>query len=39
MTVSHAMNLNTKTVHAFWTWQDDGGRQGELHTGTLEEVA
>jgi phenolic acid decarboxylase len=26
MTVSHAMNLNTKTVHAFWTWQDDGGR-------------
>ena len=38
MTVSHAMNLNSKTVHCFWTWQDEGGRQGELHTGTLEEV-
>jgi hypothetical protein len=39
MTVSHAIHLNTKTLHASWTRQDDDGRQGELHTGTLEEVA
>lgn len=36
MTVTHAMNLNTNTVHAFWTYQADGGRVAEPHTGTLE---
>ncbi|MFE7278601.1 hypothetical protein [Streptomyces sp. NPDC057623] len=38
MTVTHAMNLNTKTVHAFWTYETPDGRVGELHTGTLEEI-
>ena len=38
MAISHAMNLNSNTVHAFWSWQEQGGRQCELHTGTLEEV-
>jgi phenolic acid decarboxylase len=39
MAVSHAMNLTTNTVYAFWSWQgEDGHRQGELHTGKLEQV-
>ncbi|MFI7339784.1 MoaF-related domain-containing protein [Streptomyces sp. NPDC050085] len=39
MTVTHVMNLNTLTVHAFWTYENDGaGRAAELHTGTLEPV-
>ncbi|MFF3942642.1 MoaF-related domain-containing protein [Streptomyces phaeofaciens] len=36
MTVTHAMNLNTLTVHAFWTYDTPEGRTGELHVGTLE---
>ncbi|MFI6731392.1 MoaF-related domain-containing protein [Nonomuraea sp. NPDC050451] len=35
MTISHVMNLNTHTVHAFWTYDPGQGRTGELHTGTL----
>ena len=38
MTVTHAMNLNTNTVHAFWTYETPDGRVGELHTGTLEAI-
>ncbi|MEV4439549.1 hypothetical protein AB0K09_11080 [Streptomyces sp. NPDC049577] len=38
MTVTHAMNLNAGTVHAFWTYETPDGRVGELHTGTLEEI-
>ncbi|MEV7884771.1 MoaF-related domain-containing protein [Streptomyces sp. NPDC002817] len=38
MTITHAMNLNTGTVHAFWTYETPDGRVGELHTGTLEEI-
>ncbi|MEU1184333.1 MoaF N-terminal domain-containing protein [Streptomyces sp. NPDC005820] len=38
MTVTHAMNLNTHTVHAFWTYETPDGRVAELHTGTLEEM-
>jgi hypothetical protein len=38
MTVTHAMNLNTGTVHAFWTYDTPNGRVGELHTGTLQEL-
>lgn len=38
MTVTHAMNLNTNTVHAFWTYDTADGRVGELHTGALEEI-
>ncbi|GAB3362087.1 MULTISPECIES: MoaF-related domain-containing protein [Amycolatopsis] len=39
MTVTHAMNLVTDTVHAFWTYSTAHGRVGELHTGTLTELA
>ncbi len=38
MTVTRAMNLNTLTVHAFWTYDTPEGRIGELHVGTLEEM-
>ncbi|MEW2401818.1 hypothetical protein [Streptomyces sp. NPDC046862] len=38
MTVTHAMNLNTRTVHAFWAYDTPEGRIGELHAGTLEEM-
>jgi phenolic acid decarboxylase len=38
MSVTHAMNLNTGTVHAFWTYDTPNGRVGELHTGTLQEL-
>ncbi|MFD5407831.1 phenolic acid decarboxylase [Streptomyces griseorubiginosus] len=38
MSVTHAMNMNTNTVHAFWTYETPDGRVGELHTGTLEEL-
>jgi phenolic acid decarboxylase len=38
MTVTHAMNLNTLTVHAFWTYDTPEGRIGELHVGTLAEM-
>jgi phenolic acid decarboxylase len=38
MTVSHAMNMNNHTVHAFWTYETPDGRVGELHTGTFEEL-
>lgn len=38
MTVTHAMNLNTLTVHAFWTYDTPEGRIGELHVGSLEEI-
>ena len=37
-TVTHAMNMNSNTVHAFWTYETPDGRVGELHTGTLEEL-
>ncbi|MGW3036763.1 hypothetical protein ACWDCB_36875 [Streptomyces sp. NPDC001178] len=36
MTVTHVMNLDALTVHAFWTYQEGAGRVAELHTGTLE---
>ncbi|TXC99797.1 MoaF N-terminal domain-containing protein [Streptomyces sp. ISID311] len=36
MTVTHVMNLDTLTVHALWTDENDGRRAAELHTGTLE---
>ncbi|GAA3781792.1 hypothetical protein ACFS5L_14825 [Streptomyces phyllanthi] len=35
MTITHLMNLNTRTVHAFWTYETGDGRVAELHTGTL----
>ena len=35
MTVTHAMNLDNNTVRAFWTYETDNERVGELHTGTL----
>ncbi|MFE7277815.1 hypothetical protein [Streptomyces sp. NPDC057623] len=38
MTITHAMNLNTGSVHAFWTYETPDGRVAELHTGTLEEI-
>ncbi|WP_329537043.1 hypothetical protein OG568_51745 (plasmid) [Streptomyces sp. NBC_01450] len=36
MTITHLMNLNNHTVHAFWTYETGDGRVAELHTGTLE---
>ncbi len=36
--VTHAMNLNTDTVHAFWTFETPEGRVAELHTGHLKEL-
>jgi hypothetical protein len=38
LTVSHVMNLTDLTVRVFWTYEGEGGRVGELHTGTLEQV-
>lgn len=39
MTVTHAMNLKTNTVQAFWTYQAGSDRIGELHTISLEPVS
>ncbi|MDX2524592.1 MoaF-related domain-containing protein [Streptomyces europaeiscabiei] len=36
MTVTHLLNLDALTVHAFWTYETGDGRVAELHTGTLE---
>ncbi len=38
MTVTHLLNLDALTVHAFWTYEAGDGRVAELHTGTLEPV-
>ena len=38
MTITHAMNLNTGTVHAFWTYETPDGRKAELHIGHLKEL-
>lgn len=38
MTITHAMNLTTDTVHAFWTYETPDGRVAELHTGHLKEI-
>ncbi len=39
LTVSHVMDLAALTVRAFWTYEGEGGRVGELHTGKLEPLA
>ncbi|MCB5179551.1 MoaF N-terminal domain-containing protein [Streptomyces sp. SMC 277] len=40
MTVSHVMDLRSRTVSVYWTYATpDGGRTGELHTATLQRVA
>ncbi|MFI9272758.1 MoaF-related domain-containing protein [Kitasatospora sp. NPDC052896] len=39
LTVSHVMDLAELTVRVFWTYEGEGGRVGELHTGTLRPVA
>lgn len=39
ITVSHVMDLAALTVRAFWTYEGEGGRVGEMHSGTLEPVA
>ncbi|WP_329273342.1 MoaF-related domain-containing protein [Streptomyces sp. NBC_01451] len=36
MTITHLMNLNALTVHAFWTYETGDGRAAELHAGVLE---
>ncbi|WOX07460.1 MoaF-related domain-containing protein [Streptomyces sp. N50] len=36
MAVTHLMNLNALTVHAFWTYGTGDGRVAALRTGTLE---
>jgi phenolic acid decarboxylase len=37
-TVTHLMNLDEEKVHAFWTFDGPGGRNGELHTASLEKL-
>ncbi|MGN6243307.1 MAG: MoaF-related domain-containing protein [Motilibacteraceae bacterium] len=37
-TVTHLMNLDDATVHAFWTFDGHRGRVGELHTAGLEKL-
>ncbi|WP_327354998.1 MoaF-related domain-containing protein [Streptomyces sp. NBC_01304] len=40
MTVSHVMDLNSKTVSVYWTYVDgQGKRVGELHTASLTRIA
>ncbi|MGK4584255.1 MoaF-related domain-containing protein [Kitasatospora sp. HPMI-4] len=39
LTVSHVMDLAKLTVRTFWTYEGEGGRVGELHTGTLEQIS
>ncbi|GAA1118440.1 MULTISPECIES: hypothetical protein [Kitasatospora] len=39
ITVSHVMDLAALTVRVFWTYEGEGGRVGELHTGTLEQLS
>ncbi|MDG4865704.1 MoaF N-terminal domain-containing protein, partial [Streptomyces sp. T-3] len=40
MTVSHVMDLNSKTVSVYWTYVDgEGKRVGELHTASLTRIA
>ncbi|MDQ0786144.1 hypothetical protein [Streptomyces sp. B3I8] len=38
MGVTHAVNADSDTVHAFRTYGTPDGRVGELDTGTLEEL-
>jgi phenolic acid decarboxylase len=38
MTITHVMNLNRDTVHAFWTYPTDNGPVGDLHTGVIEDI-
>ncbi|GGU25808.1 phenolic acid decarboxylase [Lentzea flava] len=38
MTVTHAMNFNEGIIHAFWTYETDTGRIGELHHGTFRQL-
>ena len=35
--VSHVMDFNTKRLTAFWSFDEDGGRTGEMHGGTFQE--
>ncbi|MFJ1702770.1 phenolic acid decarboxylase [Kitasatospora sp. NPDC088346] len=39
ITVSHVMDLEALTVRVFWTYEGEGGRVGELHTGKLQPVS
>ncbi|BFV56085.1 hypothetical protein KCMC57_up11890 [Kitasatospora sp. CMC57] len=39
ITVSHVMDLAAMTVRTFWTFEGEGGRVGQLHTGTLQAEA
>ncbi|PYC76812.1 hypothetical protein C7C46_21785 [Streptomyces tateyamensis] len=38
LTISHVMDLGAMTVRVFWTYEGEGGRVGELHTGRLQQV-
>ncbi|AXI76931.1 MoaF-related domain-containing protein [Peterkaempfera bronchialis] len=38
LTVSHVMDLANLTVRVFWTYEGEGGRVGELHTGRLHPI-
>jgi hypothetical protein len=36
--VAHVMDFNTKRITAFWSLDEGGGRIGEMHSGTFQEV-
>jgi phenolic acid decarboxylase len=39
MTITHAMDFNEGVIHAFWTYETENGRVGELHSGPFRELA
>ncbi|MFB9658609.1 phenolic acid decarboxylase [Glycomyces mayteni] len=36
--VTHVMNFHDRTITGFWSFADHGGRTGEVHSGTFEEL-
>ncbi|RRR99533.1 MoaF-related domain-containing protein [Glycomyces terrestris] len=36
--VTHVMNFHNHTITGFWSFEDHGGRIGEVHSGTFEEL-
>lgn len=36
--VTHVMDFNSGTITGFWSFDDGGGRSGEVHSATFREV-
>lgn len=36
--VTHVMNFQNRTITGYWSFDNDGGRTGEVHSGTFEEL-